>query len=50
MSDYDDDEPPNGSEEGSDDPYELCQGCGAHFCDEHDEECPFSGDDEDDED
>lgn len=26
---------------GSDDPLEQCLGCGAHFCEEHNDDCPY---------
>ncbi len=37
-------------EDYGDDDDETCLGCGANiFCDEHDWDCPYAGDDEDEE-
>src|SRR5262245_43650722 len=33
----------------NDDPYENCSGCGAGFDEEHDWDCPFDGDEDEDE-
>jgi hypothetical protein len=45
----DDDDPYPYDDETPDDESERCMGCGADiFCDEHDWDCPYAGEDDED--